>query len=55
LEKRVEPLTYFVTKKEDPNDLAGWCDETDPYQGKVEFYKDSVNMVDVRKIFGDIL
>ena len=54
LEKRRDPLTYFVTE-DDVNDLWGWCDETNPFEAKKEFYNNQVNMVDVRKTFGDIL
>lgn len=54
LEKRKEQLSYFVTAY-DVNDLAGWCGGLDPFEAKKEFYDSEVNMVDVRKTFGDIL
>jgi hypothetical protein len=54
LEKRTESLKYFVTGN-DVNDLWGWCNRTDPFYAKEEFYNNEVDMVDVRKTFGVIL
>ena len=54
LQNREDPLSYFVTS-DDVNELWGWCASTPPLKGKKEFYNDMVDMVDVRKEFGDIL
>lgn len=54
LGKRTEPLKYFVTG-DDVNDLWGWCKGINPFEAKEEFYYNQVDMVDVRKTFGDIL
>ena len=54
LGKRTEPLKYFVTGN-DVNVLWGWCKGINPFEAKKEFYNNQVDMVDVRKTFGDIL